>query len=317
MADPKVTIVGGGMIGRGWIIAFARAGLQTTVWSRQPETSRSAIDFVHSVLPALEAEGLLSGRSTHELSALLRVEDDLKTALSDADYVQENAPEDLPSKRALFQFLDEHTPAGAIIGSSTSAIQPSSFMEQLKGRERCLVVHPMNPPYLMPATELVPSPWTSTETLHQAGEIMTLIGQKPIVVRKEIDGFIINRLQGAILNEAFALVGQGYASIDDVDLAIKEGLALRWSFMGPFETIDLNAPDGVRDYAARYNALYANLHGQMRERTDWSGAVLDTVADDRRAHLPTSDLKERQMWRDRRLMALAVHKRDAATRLGE
>ena len=316
MTGPNVTIVGGGMIGRGWIIAFARAGFRTTVWSRTPETSQLAIDFVQNVLPSLKAEGLLQGRSEIEVANNVHIEHDLKTALADADYVQENAPEDVDSKRELFEFLDENTKDNAIIGSSTSAIQPSSFMEELRGRERCLVVHPMNPPYLMPATELVPSPWTSTETIDRAREIMTSIGQKPIVVHKEIDGFIVNRLQGAVLNEAFALVGGGYASIEDVDLAIKEGLALRWSFMGPFETIDLNAPGGVGDYAARYNALYANLHAQMRDRTDWTGPVLDVVAHDRRAHLPTSGLKERQIWRDRRLMALSVHKRDSDERFG-
>ena len=317
MPAQNVTIVGGGMIGRGWIIAFARAGLRTTIWSRTPETSQSAIEFIQSVLPPLEAEGLLQGRSAAEVADNVHIENDLKTALADADYVQENAPEDIESKRALFEFLDKNTADHAVIGSSTSATQPSVFMEELRGRERCLVVHPMNPPYLMPATELVPSPWTSTETIDRACEIMTSIGQKPIIVHKEIDGFIINRLQGAVLNEAFSLVGRGYASIEDVDVAIKEGLALRWSFMGPFETIDLNAPDGVRDYAARYNGLYANLHNQMRDRTDWTGPVLDAVVEDRRARLPTSGLNERQIWRDRRLMALAVHKRDSDNRFGD
>ena len=304
------------MIGRGWIMAFARAGVRTTVWSRNPETSQSAIAFIHDVLPSLEGEGLLLGNTASEVAANVHVENDLKAALAGADYVQENAPEDIDSKRALFEFLDANTPEQAIIASSTSAILPSAFMADLRGRARCLVVHPMNPPYLMPATELVPSPWTSTETLDRVREIMTSAGQKPIVVHKEIEGFIVNRLQGAILNEAFALVSGGYASANDVDLAIKDGLALRWSFMGPFETIDLNAPGGVGDYVARYNALYANLHAQMREHTDWAGPVLDVVVTGRRALLPVAGLKERQIWRDRRLMALAAHKRDANDRFG-
>ena len=316
MTDINVTIVGGGMIGRGWIIAFARAGMRTTVWSRNPETSQSAIAFIHDVLPWLEAEGLLSGRTAIDVAENVHIENDLETALAGTDYVQENAPEDIDSKLALFEFLDANTPEQAIIASSTSAILPSAFMADLRGRARCLVAHPMNPPYLMPATELVPSPWTSIETLDRAREIMTAAGQKPIIVHKEIEGFIINRLQGAVLNEAFALVGGGYASADDVDLAIKDGLALRWSFMGPFETIDLNAPGGVGDYVARYNALYANLHAQMRDRTDWAGPILNVVETGRRAQLPVTGLTERQIWRDRRLMALAAHKRDANDRFG-
>ncbi|TIL77926.1 MAG: 3-hydroxyacyl-CoA dehydrogenase, partial [Mesorhizobium sp.] len=92
-----------------------------------------------------------------------------------------------------------------------------------------------------------------------------------------LDGFIMNRLQGALLEEAFRLVADGYASVEDVDIGIRDGLALRWSFMGPFETIDLNAPGGVRDYIERYQSIYANIFPQMLRRVDWAGEVIETV----------------------------------------
>jgi L-gulonate 3-dehydrogenase len=136
-------------------------------------------------------------------------------------------------------------------------------------------------------------------------------------MQKELDGFIMNRLQGALLEEAFRLVADGYASIEDVDIGIRDGLALRWSFMGPFETIDLNAPAGVRDYVERYQGIYENLFGQMQRRVDWAGPVLETVETDRRKRLPADRLSERQVWRDRRLMALAAHKKVSDEEIGK
>ncbi|MCB1814859.1 MAG: 3-hydroxyacyl-CoA dehydrogenase, partial [Candidatus Competibacteraceae bacterium] len=120
---------------------------------------------------------------------------------------------------------------------------------------------------------------------------------------------VMNRMQGALLEEAFRLVADGYASIEDVDIGIREGLALRWSFMGPFETIDLNAPGGVRDYAERYQSIYERIFPSMQRRVDWTGDIMDTVEEQRRQAVPAEQLGERQVWRDRRLMALAAHKR--------
>ena len=135
-------------------------------------------------------------------------------------------------------------------------------------------------------------------------------------MKREIDGFVMNRMQGALLEEAFRLVADGYATVEDIDIGIREGLALRWSFMGPFETIDLNAPGGVRDYAERYEQIYANIFPTVQWRADWNGPALDVIEEERRALLPADKLPERQAWRDRRLMALAAHKRSAAKDIG-
>ena len=135
-------------------------------------------------------------------------------------------------------------------------------------------------------------------------------------MKREIDGFVMNRMQGALLEEAFRLVAEGYASVEDVDIGIREGLALRWSFMGPFETIDLNAPGGVRDYVERYQRLYSGIFSSAQWRADWSGPVMDVIEAERRKRLPAGKLVERQSWRDRRLMALAAHKRRADRDIG-
>jgi 3-hydroxyacyl-CoA dehydrogenase len=135
-------------------------------------------------------------------------------------------------------------------------------------------------------------------------------------MKRELDGFIMNRMQGALLEEAFRLVADGYASVEDVDTGIRDGLALRWSFMGPFETIDLNAPGGIRDYCQRYQGIYSNLFPQMQRRVDWTGEVMERIEPERRSKLPAAELQRRQTWRDRRLMALAAHKRRAAKDIG-
>ena len=187
----------------------------------------------------------------------------------------------------------------------------------MEGRARCLVCHPINPPYLVPAIEVVPSPWTAPGTVERAAAFMRGCGQNPLVMKREIDGFIMNRLQGALLEECFRLVADGYATAEDVDVGIRDGLALRWSFMGPFETIDLNAPGGVRDYGARYAGIYEQIFPSMQRRVDWSGPVMDAVEAARAARLPRAGLAARQAWRDRRLMALLAHKRRAATEIGD
>jgi len=313
----KVAIIGSGFIGRAWAITFARGDHDVALWDADKEAPARALDFIGVVLPDLEANDLLNGRSPAEMLAGMTIEDDLAAALAGTVHVQENTPEELEMKRAVFAHLDAAAPADAVLASSSSAILPSLFTESLAGRSRCLVVHPINPPYLIPAAEVVPAPWTSPEVVERTRDLLVSVGQAPIVMKRELDGFIMNRMQGALLEEAFRLVADGYASVEDVDTGIREGLALRWSFMGPFETIDLNAPGGVRDYVVRYQGIYENLFPQMQRRVDWAGPVLETVERERRQRLPEADLVKRQAWRDRRLMALAAHKRRAAKEISE
>ena len=311
-----IAVVGAGLVGRAWAIAFARGGHEVRIYDEVRGAAEGASQFAASALSALAEEDLLDGQTTADVSRRLKVVDSLAAALAGADHVQENTPEDLETKKRVFKQLDEAASPDAVLASSTSALLPSRFTEALAGRKRCLVVHPINPPYLIPAVEIVPAPWTDPAIVERTRALMSAAGQSPIVMKREIDGFVMNRLQGALLEEAFRLVADGYASVEDVDIGLREGLALRWSFMGPFETIDLNAPAGVRDYVVRYQQIYERLFPSMQRRVDWAGAVIETVERDRRAKLPEADLQQRQMWRDRRLMALAAHKRKAARVIG-
>ena len=312
----KVAIIGSGFVGRSWAISFARAGHDVALWDADPAAPAAALGFIDAILPDLAANDLLNGASPAAVRARLRAVPAIDDALAGVSHVQENTPEDVEVKREVFARLDRLAPPDAVLASSTSAILPSRFTDSLAGRARCLVVHPINPPYLIPAAEVVPAPWTSAETVARTRDFLLAAGHAPIVMKRELDGFVMNRMQGVLLDEAFRLVADGYASIEDVDVGIREGLALRWSFMGPFETIDLNAPGGIRDYVERYQGIYDRLHPSQVKRPDWAGPVLEEVERDRRQRLPADRLQERQIWRDRRLMALAAHKRRANRDIG-
>ena len=312
----KVAIVGSGLVGRAWTVSFARAGHDVVLWDQQPDAAVKALAYIDGILPDLEANGLLDGAPAAEVRARARAVAELDEALDGADHVQENTPEDVEVKRRIFDELDRKAGADAVLASSTSAILPSRFTAELKGRSRCLVVHPINPPYLIPAVEVVPAPWTDPAIVERTASLLRAAGHAPIVMKREIDGFVMNRLQGALLEEAFRLFAEGYASVEDIDVGIREGLALRWSFIGPFETIDLNAPGGVRDYAQRYQSIYENIFPSTQWRVDWSGEAMDRIEAERRNALPAEQLQARQAWRDRRLMALAAHKRGAAKAIG-
>jgi 3-hydroxyacyl-CoA dehydrogenase len=304
-------------VGRGWAISFARAGHEVILWDREPQACVRARDDIAAALPGLAAADLLAGREPQAVFASISTETNLASALAGAAYVQENAPEDLATKQAVFAEIDRLSPPDAILASSTSGLLPSLFTTDLNGRARCLVAHPLNPPHLVPLVEIVPAPCTSTATVERTVRFLAEAGHVPVIVRHEIEGFVVNRLQAALLDEAFRLVAEGYASAGDIDACIREGLALRWCFMGPFETIDLNAPRGLRDYVARYMPLYRRILSRDRTPISWDGPVLEDVESVRRTALPLDLLSARQDWRDRRLMALAAHKRSAAQKLGD
>ncbi|WP_247998041.1 3-hydroxyacyl-CoA dehydrogenase [Brucella tritici] len=305
-----VGIIGTGFIGRGWAVCFARSGKAVRLWDPVPEAAAAAKGYIDVMLNDLAASDLLGSYSPDEIMSRITVSPTMSQAVDGVVHVQENAPEALDLKRRLFHELDDVVPAGAVIASSTSALLPSAFTEGLAGAARMIVAHPVNPPHLIPLVELVPSPWSSEETVAKTESLLREIGQSPVLLQGEIDGFLLNRLQAAVLDEAFRIVADGYASAEAVDSCMRDGLARRWFFMGPFETIDLNAPGGIRDYVSRYQPMFRSMTDTMRQSADWSGPVLDRIEADRRAQLPDDQLTARQMWRDRQLMALAAFRRD-------
>ncbi len=304
----KVAIIGSGLIGRAWAMVFARAGHPVKLFDTAPGAAEKAIALIREGLEELHEFGLIR-ESADAVAQRVTAVATLADAVKDADYVQENTTEKLDVKREVYRQMDDAAPAHCILASSTSTIQTSRFSEGLKGRHRCIVAHPVNPPHIVPIVEISPAPWTSADVVAKTRALHEKVGQVAITVKKEIEGFILNRLQAALLLESWRLVKEDYVCVDDLDKCLKDGLGLRWSFMGPFETIDLNAPGGIPDYAKRYGPV---LHAMMSnvKNEPWDDALVTKVDGERRRIMPQDDHAEREAWRDRRLMALIAHKRE-------
>lgn len=311
-AKARIAIVGAGLIGRAWAMVFARAGHPVALHDADPKALQRGLLALDQGLADLSAAGLLA-ESPVAVRLRIAPAPTLAAAVAGAVYVQECIVENLAAKRALFAELDPLAAPDTILASSTSTITASLWSEALGGRARCLVAHPVNPPHLIPLVELSPAPWTTPDVVARTKVLQESVGQVPIVVNREVQGFILNRLQGALLAEAFRLYADGYVSADDIDKTVRDGLGLRWSFMGPMETIDLNAPGGIADYCARYGDAYREMAQQQTPRV-WDAALVARIEAERRALLPAAELPARSAWRDRRLMALLAHRRSAASK---
>jgi 3-hydroxyacyl-CoA dehydrogenase len=277
------------------------------VFDAQPGAAKAALRIIEEQLIALHSVGLID--DVENPLGRIKAADTLAEAVEGTAYVQESVFERVDIKHQVMEDLDLVCPAQTIVGSSTSGIPASQFATGLAIASRVLIAHPVNPPYLVPVVELVPSPATAPESVEFVRELMESLGQSVVHVRKETEGFVLNRLQGVLLREAWALVEDGVASCEDIDKTVRDGLGWRWSFMGPFETIDLNAPGGIRDYAARLGPLYHSVARSRDQREPWSPELTDEVERQRRDLLPFEKLAERRAWRDRRLMAIAAANR--------
>ena len=233
---------------------------------------------------------------------------DLKQALDGACYAQESVLEKVDVKRKLVEEIDRFGFDDLIVGSSTSGIPASDFGLNLNMSPRILVSHPVNPPYLVPIVELVGSPQTSKATIDFTDKLMQAAHMSVVRVNKETEGFVLNRLQAVLLREAWTLVAEGVCSCEDIDKTIRDGLGWRWSFMGPFETIDLNAPNGVADYAARFGPLFHRIAQSRDQERPWDEPLVKEVESQRRQYVKQNELNTRRAWRDDQLMKFAVHR---------
>ena len=310
MMNERIAIVGAGLIGRAWAIVFARAGCSVAIYDAAPDALAGCEKLLRENISDLAQHGLISEAPEVVLARISTVAT-LAAALDGAVLVQENVRETIEAKLAIFAEMDALAAPETILASSTSWLPASEFSADLPGRHRILVGHPVNPPYLVPLVEVAPAPWTSPAAVARAHQLYAQAGQSPVLLKKEITGFLLNRIQGAVLNEALNLYANGYASVEDLDKVLKDGLGLRWAFMGPFETIDLNAPDGVIDYAERYGPTYRDV-ARTQLPNDWDAALLKKIEAERRSVLPADQLSERARWRDNRLMALVAHQKKQA-----
>jgi L-gulonate 3-dehydrogenase len=301
-----VAVIGAGLVGAGWAIVFARAGLDVRLYDAHRSATDSALSLIADQLKELSSFGLVD--HPDDVAAHVTPAYRLADALDGAAYAQESVLELVDVKRRLMEDLEQVAPPDLVIGSSSSGIPASAFTSGMKIASRVLIVHPVNPPYLIPVVELVPSPETSRATVDFADSLMRALKRSVVHVGKEVQGFVLNRLQAALLREAWALVEDGVASCEDIDRTVRDGLGWRWSFMGPFETIDLNAAGGIADYAIRLGPLMHEIAKSRNHEEPWSQELIRKVEAERRQLLSQDGLPGRRAWRDRLLMALAARR---------
>jgi L-gulonate 3-dehydrogenase len=304
---PSVAIVGAGLIGRAWAVVFSRAGWEVRMTDPHQPTLAAAPGLVRASLESLAEHGLVTDPASG--AARVSAVPSLAEAVAGVALVQENGPEVVDAKRAIFAELDRLCAPDTILASSTSAIVASLFTEDLPGRARCLVGHPVNPPHLVPIVEICGAPWTSADVIARAKDIYAAVEQVPVIINREVEGFVVNRLQGALLAEAFRLAGEGVISPQDLDKTIKDGLGLRWSFLGPFETIELNAPGGIADYCARYTGFYRRLSEAPPAPEVWDAPNVERILAAWGGTPSPDTLARKSAGRDSRLAALKAHKR--------
>ncbi len=300
----KLAVVGAGFIGRSWSILFARAGYTVSLYDRDTEVLGCALAIIDTSIAELVSLGLLDDATA--VRKRISISADLAEALTGAVHIQEAVSERLEIKQAVFAELDQLADADTVIASSSSTIPTSQLSEPLAGRVRCLLAHPLNPPHLVPVVEVVPTPWTAPEIVERTRTLLSTIGQMPVVMKKEVPGFIVNRLQIAVLNEAFRLIEDDCIDAVELDKAMTHGLGLRWSVVGPFDTIDLNAARGVSHYVDIFGEMFYQAMKDRGEPRRWSESAIKAVEEAMRARLPVAEIPHRQAWRDRKLAELAV-----------
>ncbi|XP_056013885.1 lambda-crystallin-like [Ostrea edulis] len=216
---------------------------------------------------------------------------------------EECVHEELQLKREVHAKIDTFIKEDTIISSSASALVPSLISENLRHKKRFIVCHPTNPPFYAPLVEVIPAPWTDPEVVVKTKELLTEIGQVPVIVKKEIDGFVLNRIQYSIIGECWRLYEDGVMSVEDIDKVMSEELGRRYAFMGPLETAYLNA-DGMYSYGNRYAEMIYRVQSSFGPPRKMDGPILEKIHNEIASRIPLDKLHERRKWRDVRLASL-------------
>ena len=251
----NVTILGAGMMGPGLAQIFAVKGYHTTIWARRPEVLPEAVKTVRANLELMAKHGI--GRTEDIEPAIKRIKttNDFEEAVSNADFVEEAIGEDLALKQDFFQRLDTLCHEKAILATNTSVISPTEIAEKSKHRERIVGTHFWNPPHLIPLVEVVKAKETSEETMEKTMALLKAVGKKPVWVKKDVPGFLANRLQHALWREAISIVQNGIADPAEVDEAVKNSFGLRLPVLGPMENADLAGLDltlAIHNYVLKH-----------------------------------------------------------------
>ena len=231
----KIAIIGAGVIGTGWVIRLLAHNKNVIVYDKNPKLKKKIILEIKSAWPFVKKLFNTNKLALKNFKYVSNIGD----ALIDADLIQECAPENYKLKIKLMKIIGKISKPDAVISSSSSGLLPSKIYSKCKNPSRTIVAHPFNPVYMLPGVEIVPGKKTSFKTLKKAKRFYESISMNPIMLKKELPGFLSDRLQEALWREALHIVNEGYASTEDLDRAIEDGPGMRWSLMGTFLTFHL------------------------------------------------------------------------------
>ncbi|MDG9884403.1 L-carnitine dehydrogenase [Pseudomonas putida CSV86] len=292
--------LGSGVIGSGWVARALANGLDVVAWDPAPGAEQALRKRIANAWPALEKQGLKPGASQSRLRFVATIEE----CVRDADFIQESAPERLDLKLDLHGRISAAAKPNALIGSSTSGLLPSEFYESSTHPERCIVGHPFNPVYLLPLVEIVGGRNTSPQAIEAARQVYASLGMQPLHVRKEVPGFIADRLLEALWREALHLVNDGVATTGEIDDAIRFGAGLRWSFMGTFLTYTLAGGDaGMRHFMAQFGPAL-QLPWTYLPAPELTEELIDAVVDGTSEQRGERSIASLERYRDDCLLAV-------------
>jgi len=304
-ADTLIVILGAGSIGVAFAATFSQAGFAVVVVDPDA-TRRESVPFGLAQQYAAIADAGLG----HGTPGDVVVEQTPDMYLATAAMVLECGPEDLATKQRIFAELLAKTGESTMLATASSAITMSMIVPDVALQSRCLVAHPVNPPSILRVVELVPAPGTRPDTTDTVAGLFCQAEFQTVVLGHEIEGFVLNRLQGAVLREAYRLVEDGVTDVAGIDAIMRMGLGPRWALSGPFETAELNTPGGIKAHAARMGPAYKRMGEARGETVEWSDDLVAQVAAQRRAMLAEGDIPGRVAWRAKAVAQL-VAKRDA------
>jgi len=301
----KVVCVGAGLIGQGWATLFSSAGIEVTLQDVTETVLEKAIEGVKSNLTFLEAKNLLKQGEAEVALKRIKRSRLIGEAVRDADYVQESVPDHYDFKKQVFREMDVAAPDHAILASSSSGLLMTEIQKATRKPGRCVLVHPVLPVYLIPLIEIAGGEQTSRETLTATYDFMKRLGKVPVLLKREVPGYIVNRFQAALLREAIDLVDKDIVSAEDVDKAFCMGIGLRDPIVGPFLRIHL-AGDGVERFIENYSQSYRYRWETMETWTSIPPSAAEKVVKGVKEMemVRSKKLEEIKIWRDEMLVKL-------------
>jgi carnitine 3-dehydrogenase len=301
MSLRRAAVIGGGVIGGGWAARFLQSGVNVTVFDPDPQAERK----IGEVLANADRAFAKLTNAPPIKRGNLRFVDSVAKAVTDADLVQESAPERLDLKTKLLAEIDAHAPTAALIGSSTSGLLPSDLQAAISHPERLIVAHPFNPVYLLPLVELVAGSRTSAETIERAKLAYTGLGMKPLVVRKEIDAFVGDRLLEALWREALWLVNDDVATAEEIDDVIRYSFGLRFAQMGTFMTYRIAGGEaGMRHFMSQFGPALKWPWTKLTDVPELDERLLDKIVEQSDAQAGGWSVRELERIRDDNLVAI-------------